>query len=295
MVALKHYEEHVRESVKAGADVIISGAGLPMELPKMVSEESGTKIAPIVSSRRAANLILKMWAHRYGRTADFIVIEGPQAGGPVSYTHLVTYTFKLRDGIKWSDGKDVTAGDFEYAWKRLVDPATAADYSYMLDCVVNANEIIAGEKDASELAVKAVDDKTFEVTLVNEMCIRDSPWLSEKTPSEATIQALNAKYGLDQPKYIQLGKYLKNLAQGDFGTSIKMQKNRPVLSIIKEMFPVSAKVGSIALLWAVLVGVPLGCLAAFKRGTWVDSFLRVLCTIGIDVYKRQGKLFFYNE
>ena len=113
--------------------------------------------------------------------------------------------------------------------------------------------------------------------------IPGNPWLSEKTPSEATIQALNAKYGLDQPKYIQLGKYLKNLAQGDFGTSIKMQKNRPVLSIIKEMFPVSAKVGSIALLWAVLVGVPLGCLAAFKRGTWVDSFLRVLCTIGISM------------
>ena len=54
--------------------------------------------------------------------------------------------------------------------------------------------------------------------------IPGNPWLSEKTPSEATIQALNAKYGLDQPKYIQLGKYLKNLAQGDFGTSIKMQK-----------------------------------------------------------------------
>ena len=52
------------------------------------------------------------------------------------------------------------------AWKRLVNPATAADYNYMLDCVVNANEIIAGEKDPSELAVKAVDDKTFEVTLV---------------------------------------------------------------------------------------------------------------------------------
>ena len=86
MVALKHYEEHVRESVKAGADVIISGAGLPMELPKMVSEESGTKIAPIVSSRRAANLILKMWAHRYGRTADFIVIEGPQAGGHLGFS-----------------------------------------------------------------------------------------------------------------------------------------------------------------------------------------------------------------
>ena len=113
--------------------------------------------------------------------------------------------------------------------------------------------------------------------------IPGNPWLSEKTPSEATIQALNAKYGLDQPKYIQLGKYLKNLAQADFGTSIKMQKNRPVIEIIKEMFPVSAKVGSLALLWAVIVGVPLGCLAAFKRGTWVDSFLRVLCTIGISM------------
>ena len=94
--------------------------------------------------------------------------------------------------------------------------------------------------------------------------IPGNPWLSEKTPSEATIQALNAKYGLDQPKYIQLGKYLKNLAQGDFGTSIKMQKNRPVIEIIKEMFPVSAKVGSLALLWAVIVGVPLGCLAGVK-------------------------------
>lgn len=63
-------------------------------------------------------------------------------------------------------------------------------------------------------------------------------------------------------------KYLGNILHGDFGTSIKMQKNRAVLSIIMEMFPVSAKIGSIALLWAVLVGVPLGCLAAFKRGTW---------------------------
>ena len=86
MVALKHYEEHVKESVKAGADAIISGAGLPMELPAMVPEESGTKIAPIVSSMRAARLILKMWAHRYNRTADFIVIEGPKAGGHLGFS-----------------------------------------------------------------------------------------------------------------------------------------------------------------------------------------------------------------
>ena len=91
-----------------------------------------------------------------------------------------------------------------------------------------------------------------------------SPWLSEKTPSETTLAALNAKYGLDKPVYVQLYMYLKNILHGDFGVSLKMQKNRAVLSIITEMFPVSAKVGAIALCWAVLVGIPIGCLAAFK-------------------------------
>lgn len=85
MVALKHYKEHVQEAVRAGADVIISGAGLPMDLPKLVGD-SKTKIAPIVSSRRAAQLILKMWSHRYDRTADFIVIEGPEAGGHLGFS-----------------------------------------------------------------------------------------------------------------------------------------------------------------------------------------------------------------
>lgn len=121
------------------------------------------------------------------------------------------------------------------------------------------------------------------LTFILMNAIPGNPWLSEKTPSEATIQALNAKYGLDKPLYVQLGKYLANLTHGDFGTSIKMQKNRPVVSIIKEMFPVSAKIGIIAICWAVLVGVPLGCLAAFKRGTWVDSLLRIVCTLGISM------------
>ena len=113
--------------------------------------------------------------------------------------------------------------------------------------------------------------------------IPGNPWLSDKTPPQATIDALNAKYGLDQPRLVQLGKYLSNLLHGDLGTSIKMQKNRPVVDIIVEMFPVSAKVGILAIVWAVLVGVPLGCLAAFKRGTWVDSLLRVICTLGISM------------
>lgn len=87
MVALKHYKEHVMEAVAAGADVIISGAGLPVKLPEYIGKNSRTKIAPIVSSERAADIILKMWARRYDRTADFVVIEGPKAGGHLGFSN----------------------------------------------------------------------------------------------------------------------------------------------------------------------------------------------------------------
>ena len=87
MVALKYYKEHVMEAVAAGADVIISGAGLPVKLPEYIGKACRTKIAPIVSSRRAADIILKMWARRYDRTADFIVIEGPKAGGHLGFSN----------------------------------------------------------------------------------------------------------------------------------------------------------------------------------------------------------------
>lgn len=113
--------------------------------------------------------------------------------------------------------------------------------------------------------------------------IPGGPWQSEKALSAATIQSLNEKYGLDKPVYVQLGIYLKNICQGDMGVSFKMQKNRPVIDIIREMFPVSAEVGFFALLWAIILGVPLGCIAAYKRGTWVDSLLRVICTIGVSI------------
>lgn len=113
--------------------------------------------------------------------------------------------------------------------------------------------------------------------------IPGNPWLSEKSPSPQVIAALNEKYGLDKPLIVQLGKYLGNMVQGDFGTSIKMQKNYPVASIIKEMFPVSAKIGVIALAWAVIVGVTLGSIAAYNRGHWIDSVLRVVCTVGVSM------------
>ncbi|WP_020003760.1 peptide ABC transporter substrate-binding protein [Brachyspira innocens] len=79
----------------------------------------------------------------------------------------LTYTFNIRRNAKWSDGKPVTAKDFEYSWKRAVDPNTAAEYSYMMEVVKNAKEINSGTMDYNNLAVKAVNDYTFQVELAN--------------------------------------------------------------------------------------------------------------------------------
>lgn len=84
MVATKRYEDYVKAAVKAGIDLVVSGAGLPIKLPELIGE-SKTKIAPIVSSVKSANVILKMWDKKYKKTADLVVIEGPKAGGHLGF------------------------------------------------------------------------------------------------------------------------------------------------------------------------------------------------------------------
>ena len=84
MAASKYYDEYVRAAANAGADLIVSGAGLPTELPLLV-EGTKTKIAPIVSTVKSAKTILKFWDKKYMRTADMVVIEGPKAGGHLGF------------------------------------------------------------------------------------------------------------------------------------------------------------------------------------------------------------------
>ena len=94
MVATKEYAKYVKEAVKAGADVIISGAGLPIDMPKFVKEAEGredcssrrTMIAPIVSSVKSAMVICRMWDRKYQTAPDFVVVEGPRAGGHLGFS-----------------------------------------------------------------------------------------------------------------------------------------------------------------------------------------------------------------
>ena len=108
------------------------------------------------------------------------------------------------------------------------------------------------------------------------------PFLSEKAVTPQAQAAMEAKYGLDKPLGEQYVTYMGGLLKGDLGLSLK-KRGRTVSQIIGEKFPVSARLGGWALLVSVFIGVPLGALAAFKRGKALDNILVVLSTAGIAI------------
>lgn len=108
------------------------------------------------------------------------------------------------------------------------------------------------------------------------------PFVAEKSISEQAQAALKEKYGLDKPLIVQYKNYMLNVLKGDFGLSLK-QRGRTVSDIITSKFPVSARLGGISVLVALLVGIPLGSIAALNRGKWLDDLIIVIATGGIAV------------
>lgn len=108
------------------------------------------------------------------------------------------------------------------------------------------------------------------------------PFLSEKAPSPEILKAMQIKYGLDKPVIVQYKNYLVNVAQSDLGYSIK-RKGQLIAQIIGEKFPVSAKLGGFAIITAILFGIPLGSVAALKRGKWLDKTIMVVSTAGVSI------------
>lgn len=84
MVVTQGYDEYVKTAVEAGADILISGAGLPMTLPKL-AQGSNSALIPIISSKSAASVILKYWKKKYDRYPDALIVEGPKAGGHLGF------------------------------------------------------------------------------------------------------------------------------------------------------------------------------------------------------------------
>lgn len=114
--------------------------------------------------------------------------------------------------------------------------------------------------------------------------IPGSPFITENS-TEQQVEQANAKYGLDQPLIVQLKNYLVGYLHGDMGVSLKMQQGYPVTTIIfsQNKFELSVRTGLLSLLTAVIIGIPLGVLSAYKRGKWLDGFLSVVTTLGIAI------------
>ena len=126
----------------------------------------------------------------------------------------VTYTYTLRDGLTWSDGQAVTAGDYEFAWKRAASTALGADYGYMF-------EVVKGYPD--ELAVKALDEKTLEVTLANSVAYWNE-LLAFPTyfPVREDVVA-NEAWATDASTYVSNGAY--KMTGWEHNSVITLEKN----------------------------------------------------------------------
>lgn len=108
------------------------------------------------------------------------------------------------------------------------------------------------------------------------------PFLAEKAVTPQAQAAMEAKFGLDKPLSEQYITYMSDLMHGDLGSSVK-KRGRTVNQIIATKFPVSARLGGIAIVVAVLVGVPLGSVAAFHKGKLLDNLITVFSTAGIAI------------
>lgn len=137
----------------------------------------------------------------------------------------LTYTFKLRSDAKWSNGDTVTAKDFEYAWKRVVDPKTASEYAYIMFDVKNAAKINKGELAVDQLGVKAVDDTTFEVTLESPVPYFDKlvtfPVLFPQ--NEKYVTEKGDKYALEADTNLYNGPFV--LSEWKHDQNFQLKKN----------------------------------------------------------------------
>lgn len=135
------------------------------------------------------------------------------------------YTFKLKD-TKWSDGTPLTAADFEYSWKRALDPATASEYSFQLYYIKGGQEYFEGTGSRDDVMVKALDDKTLEVTLIAPTAyFLDLLTFYTYLPTKQSVVEATADGGwaIDPAKVVCNGPFM--LSEYNSGESLVLVKN----------------------------------------------------------------------
>ncbi len=199
MTALREHAGHIRAAVKAGADIIISGAGLPTELPAL-TEGSRTKIAPIVSTDKSAQVILKYWDRKYKRTADLVVIEGPLAGG-----HL---------GFKKEDLSEYTPDVYSEEICRIIRTVKSYGEKYGVDIpVVVAGGIYDGDDVKRVMALGADGVQVATRFVTTEECDADIRYKEAYIrASEEDIAIVKSPVGM--PGRAILNPFMKRVMAG---------------------------------------------------------------------------------
>ena len=153
--------------------------------------------------------------------------KGKLVGGVAERWELRNHgaTFWLREDALWSDGTPVTAHDFVFAWRKVLEPATASTYGFIMFPILNAREVSEGEKPSSRLGVRAVDDRTLEVTF-HQPC----PYFLGLTAfrtlfpiKEDFYYSRNGRYGADAVDLLYNGPFV--LTEWIHGASVQMDKN----------------------------------------------------------------------
>ena len=198
----------------------------------------------------------------------------------------VTYTYTLKDGLKWSDGKDLTAADFVFAWNRAASPALSADYNYMFDVVKGYAEMWE-TNDADEfvnpdakLAVEATDAKTLVVTLNNAVAywnellafptyfpVREDVVSNENWATEAATYVNNGPYTMTGWEHNSVITLTKN-ANYHAADEVKMPELKFYLSDDANNMLTNFKNGT----WALIDDVPTNEIANLKKD-FADEFV----------------------
>ncbi len=180
----------------------------------------------------------------------------------------VTYTYTLKDGLKWSDGVAMTAKDFEFAWKRAASAELGADYGYMFEVIKGY-----GTDNKDDLAVKAIDDKTLEVTLNNAVAywnellafptyfpVREDIVADEKWATEAATYVCNGAYTITSWEHDSVITMTKNEAYHD-AANVTMNEIKFYLSDDANNMLTNYKNGD----WLLIDDVPTNEIASLKK------------------------------
>ncbi len=165
-----------------------------------------------------------------------------EPGMAESYTanaDATVFTFKMRPGVTWSDGTPITAKDFEYSFRRVMDPATKSKYTSALYGIKNGKEVETAKVPPTELGVKAVDDRTFEVTLTEPTTffpLIAATWTCLPTPKQA-IDTLKEKWTFG-PNVVSNGPYVLREWKMDVGYTLERNERywgpKPIITRVEQ-------------------------------------------------------------